>query len=109
MVKGLILCSIVAVTMFIGTALAQQPAQSQLDDLETRVSNLESGNEKLAGAGYVIFLFGAFCALWAQNSGRNAWLWFLLGALLHFVTVSVLLYKNSADRKARRATGSPEP
>jgi hypothetical protein len=46
----------------------------------------------------IIFLFGAFCALWAQNTNRNAWLWFFLGLFFTILTVFVLLYKNSKDK-----------
>ncbi|MCH7796902.1 MAG: hypothetical protein IID28_00465 [Planctomycetes bacterium] len=65
---------------------------------------MESAIENLASAGLVIFLFGAFCALWAQNTGRNAWLWFFIGVFFNFVTVLVLLSKNSSSRRTR-ATG----
>ena len=43
----------------------------------------------------LFFLSGIFCALWAQNTGRNAWLWFFLGVIFNFATLIVLLYKNS--------------
>ena len=101
MARSVILCCILAVTMSVGTALAQQPAPSQFDDLEARMSKLESGIGELAGTGYVIFLYAAFCALWAQNSGRNAWLWFLLGGVFHWITVLAVLYHNSVDKKLR--------
>ena len=45
--------------------------------------------------GSLVFLFGAFCALWAQNTGRNAWLWFFLGVMFHVFAVAILLYKNT--------------
>jgi hypothetical protein len=48
--------------------------------------------------GALVLLFGAFCALWAQNTGRNAWLWFFLGVMFHVVAVAVLLYKNTEGR-----------
>ena len=54
--------------------------------------------------GALVLLFGAFCALWAQNTGRNAWLWFFLGVMFHVVAVAVLLYKNSEGR----GTGSAD-
>lgn len=41
------------------------------------------------------FLSGIFCALWAQNTGRNAWLWFFLGVFFNAIILLVLLYKNS--------------
>jgi len=45
--------------------------------------------------GGVATLFGAFCALWAQNTKRNALLWFFCGAIFNVIAVLVLLYKNS--------------
>ncbi len=48
--------------------------------------------------GALVLLFGAFCALWAQNTGRNPWLWFFLGVMFHVVAVLVLLAKNAEDR-----------
>ena len=52
--------------------------------------------------GGLLLLFGAFCALWAQNTNRNAWLWFFLGLIFNAITVIVLLVKNSDDLKRRR-------
>lgn len=31
------------------------------------------------------------CVLWAQDTGRSAWLWFFLGLLFSVITVLVLL------------------
>ena len=98
---------LVAIMLLTGSARAQSPTQSQLDDLESRVSTIESAIENLASAGLVIFLFGAFCALWAQDSGRNAWLWFFLGVFFNFITVLVLLSKNSSDNRAGRTSVHP--
>ncbi|MDQ3621131.1 MAG: hypothetical protein M3463_01375 [Verrucomicrobiota bacterium] len=58
-----------------------------------------------ASAVLVLILFGAFCALWAQNTGRNAWLWFFLGVFFSFITVIVVLGKNSNDNFERRRFG----
>ena len=55
----------------------------------------------------VIFLFGAFCALWAQNTGRSAWLWFFLGIIFSVLTVIFLLSKNASDRDSRGPASSP--
>ncbi len=90
---------LVTIMLLTGSALAQPPSQSQLDLLESRVTTIESAIDNLASAGLVLFLFGAFCALWAKNSGRNAWLWFFLGAFFNLITVLVLLSKNSSDRQ----------
>lgn len=51
--------------------------------------------EGFATEGYVGFLFGLFCAYWAQETGRNAWLWFFFGFLIPPVAGLVLVYKNS--------------
>jgi len=56
-----------------------------------------------ATTGFVTFLFGIFCAWWAQTTRRNAWGWFFFGLLLAPVAGLVLLYKTSHDRKAGRA------
>lgn len=44
-----------------------------------------------ASVGLVFFLFGIFCAYWAQTTGRNAWLWFFLGLFFASITGLVLL------------------
>lgn len=49
----------------------------------------------------LFFLFGAFCALWAQNTGRNCWLWFFLGLFFSVVTIFFLLTKNANDIQRR--------
>jgi len=66
--------------------------------VENRVTALESRTRGVAQDGGVVFLFAAFCALWAQNTRRNAWLWFFLGLFFSVITIFVLLYKNSRDR-----------
>jgi len=83
-----------------------------LSNLENRVTKLEHKTRAHANEGAALFLFGAFCALWAQNTGRNAWLWFFMGLLFSMITVLVLLSKNAEDRKqrlapAQTASGSP--
>ena len=78
--------------------LEESPVKNQLRDLEREISDLRRETRNLADDsfdGAVLFLFGAFCSLWAQRSGRNAWLWFFLGFFFNIVTVVVLLYKNS--------------
>jgi hypothetical protein len=75
----------------------QDAAVHEITQLKTRVSQLERQVKKLESTGLVLFLFGVFCALWAQNTGRNAWLWFFLGLFGSLITVIVLLVKNSDD------------
>ncbi len=54
------------------------------------------------------FCSGHSAALWAQNTNRNAWLWFFLGLFFSVVTVVVLLAKNSEDRKQKWHGGAGE-
>jgi hypothetical protein len=61
-----------------------------------------------ADMGLVFFLFGIFCAYWAQTTNRNAWLWFFLGWILAPFTGVVLLYKNSQDRQAQFIEGASQ-
>ncbi len=70
--------------------------------LETKVSGLEGSAKTAATGGGVSFLFGAFCAIWAQNTNRSAWLWFFLGLFFSVITVIFLLVKNSDDRFDRQ-------
>ncbi len=107
MTRVLLLGTILVAMMLAGTALSQPSSQSPIDDLENRVTRIESTIDDLASMGVVLFFFGAFCALWAQNSGRNAWLWFFLGAFFSILTVLVLLSKNSADRNDSRTSARP--
>jgi hypothetical protein len=84
-----------------GTAFAQSEPQ-RVNQLEVRVSTLEQKIRRVGGQGLVLFLFGAFCALWAQHSGRSGWLWFFLDLFFSVITVLVLLAKNSGDIDRRR-------
>lgn len=79
--------------------------QSRVIELETRVSRAEQMISKSKEAVLVLFLFGAFCALWAQNTGRSAWGWFFLGLLFSVITVAVLLSKNAGDQARSRSAG----
>jgi hypothetical protein len=82
-------------------------AEAVADDvsaLKRRVAQLESQVGDHAAKGATAVLFGAFCALWAQNTRRNPWLWFFMGALFTIITVLVLLYKNGEDRQRTTLT-----
>lgn len=92
-------------TAFPQHVLAQADAQRFLN-LENRISSLEQHFPVHADGGVAVFLFGAFCALWAQNTGRNPWLWFFLGMFFNVITVLVLLSKNSNDKLRHQAASS---
>lgn len=55
-----------------------------------------------ASVGLVGFLFGVFCAYWAQTTDRNPWLWFFFGWVLAPVAGLLLLWKNANDRPMPR-------
>lgn len=75
-------------------------AQAENQAAELRV---EAMREDFSSEGLVLFLVGCFCALWAQNTGRNPWLWFFLGFCFHLITMLFLLAKNARDRRAGEA------
>jgi hypothetical protein len=76
---------------------ARQVDNNRVAAVESRVSELEAGVKDAASTGLVLFFIGSFCALWAQNTRRNAWAWFFFGAVLNFIALLVLLYKNAED------------
>ncbi len=55
--------------------------------------------QNYVSTGYVNFLFGNFCAYWAQATNRSAWLWFFMGLLFGPITGVVLVAKNAAGRE----------
>ena len=86
-----------------------------IDQLRSQVRELESENQQLeqiqrrlvdesGGIGIVLILFGTVCALWAQNTGRNCWLWFFLGLFFSIITVFFLLSKNASDLREKRTS-----
>lgn len=115
LIHGLIL-AIAVVSWPLQASAQQKTADERVSALEYRIAQLESSGKQTSGQvaylqtsinqaggeGGLLFLFGVFCALWAQNTGRSAWLWFFLGLFFNVITVIALLSKNSSDR-ARRA------
>jgi hypothetical protein len=71
-----------------------QRLNQRIDELDARVDRLRV---RTNAGGLIAFLFGAFCALWAQNTRRNPWGWFFLGLFFSVITVFVLLWKNADD------------
>jgi hypothetical protein len=59
-------------------------------------------SDQCATTGLVTFLFGIFCAYWAQTTTRSSWLWFFLGFLGGPITGLVLLVKNAGDPRTDR-------
>ena len=77
--------------------------ENRIAGLQQRVSSIPTPVQSHSSDGGVLFLFAAFCALWAQNTNRNAWVWFFFGLCLSVIAVLVLLAKNSEDRKRHRS------
>lgn len=73
---------------------AQDITQERVQKIESRLDRLSRNIPNRSESGIVLILFGAFCALWAQNTNRNPWLWFFMGFLFSIFTVLVLLAKN---------------
>lgn len=109
------LTPLISLALFLTALFGAAPAYSQpigvaevgandIPALERRVARLENQTSDYAAKGATAVLFGAFCALWAQNTRRNPWLWFFTGAIFTVITVLVLLYKNSEDRNRTAIT-----
>lgn len=102
--KPLLCVLLFAVALLPLAALAQQRPLDRVGELELRVQRVEGSYKSLAGPA---FLAGVIAALWAQNSKRNAWLWFFLGVLFVPITLLVLLYLNARDRRRSVASAAP--
>ena len=135
--KTLPIAAIVAMTIICQPLQAQTPAsktvnqtQSEIQQLRDDVESLRSENSQLrtevsqlsskvdsfqstlankADTGLMLFFFGVFCALWAQNTQRNPWLWFFLGLFFNFFTGLVLLSKNATALKSNQNFDSRNP
>ncbi|HYD84978.1 MAG TPA: hypothetical protein VEA63_13025 [Opitutus sp.] len=76
-----------------------ETSDSRVNRLETRVRKLERSGRSVVG---IAFVAGVVAALWAQNTRRNAWLWFFAGVIFAPITLLVLLYLNAQDRDRDR-------
>ena len=104
MVRSSVVWAVVLLAVLLSTTVLA--ASDEPGSLESRVAALErQSRAAVSGGGGVAILFGAFCALWAQNSGRGPWKWFFFGLFLNVIAVAVLLSKNAGDR--RRSAGQP--
>lgn len=92
-------------------------AEANLQALDTRLASLDKREQSWTEHGWrqadearaaldrlglwitlcILGFSGVFCAVWAQNTGRNPWIWFACGFLVHALTLAVLLYKNGQE------------
>ena len=54
--------------------------------------------DNYASVALVQFLFGIFCAYWAQETGRSSWLWFFMGLFFAPIAGLVLLAKHTEHK-----------
>ena len=86
----------------------EQQSSAQLRLIETRAAAENKLVCHVATAFVVMFLFGAFCAIWARNCQRNTILWFLSGFVFHvFAVLAILLWYNPQNRFRRRCRQLP--
>jgi hypothetical protein len=104
---------LLTLTLFASAPLiAQEGIERRVAELEKRANDVQisvSQSPDHGVDGGFLFLCGAFCALWAQNTNRSSWLWFFLGLFFNVVTVLVLLAKNSADHDRERLRRQSTP
>jgi hypothetical protein len=90
-------------------AASKASIDDRVANLEAQIANLKPEVQRASGPSVLaMFLCAAFCALWAQNTNRNPWLWFFVGFIFSFITVFVLLWENSKDVKGRRPAPATE-
>lgn len=59
----------VSLVVISSPAVCQEDTSERLQELERRVAELEDQSGNLLVP--LLFIFGVFCALWAQNTGRK--------------------------------------
>lgn len=97
---GVLICGYLGPAQYV-FAQNDNGLDQRIEKLERKVSLNNSRINTSGGVAGLSFLFGAFCALWAQNTNRNSWLWFFLGLFFTIITVLFLLSKNSLDKQSR--------
>jgi hypothetical protein len=98
---------IAVIALFVAAPLAG--AQTPSRTLEERVTQLERKVRRMDSIISVGIISAVICAWWAQNTARNAWLWFFAGLIFSVISLLVLLHKNAEDIRARGAAARPPP
>lgn len=104
MIRIFLLCLLCLAGFWASPVFAQSASAEAIARVENNPDHVRMhiGREVVDLGPAVLFLFGAFCALWAQNTGRNPWLWFFLGLLFSVFTIFFVLTKNANDLQARK-------
>jgi hypothetical protein len=82
-----------------------QKIEQRLNVLEQRngaaSSPFDSIKSYIPGA-FAIMGIGLFCGLWARNSGRDFWLWFVAGLVFNLFTLVAVADVHEKDKKVKR-------
>jgi hypothetical protein len=84
--------------LFLPKHASAQLTERRVEAMETRLQKIERAGRPWGAAAFVGAIFAAW---WAQNTKRNAWLWFFLTLFLAPFALLILLYKNSVDVRIR--------
>ena len=76
-----------------------QKIEQRLNAVEGRVAN---ANRAYIPAALAVLGLGLFCGLWARNSGRDFWLWFVAGLVFNVFALIAVLDAHERDKKATR-------
>ena len=88
----------VAFLYLAASRLSAQTPETRLNELETRMTQLENRTLARGASTVALFACGSLCALWAQWTRRNAWLWFFLGFIFNVFALLAMLYKNANEK-----------
>lgn len=74
--------------------------QIRVNQLEmSQSNNTRNVTKERDSIAAIVALIGIFCAWWAKTTGRNAFVWFVLGVLFHFITAIVVIFKTEPGVK----------
>ena len=74
----------------------------QLRLIERRSARSEALTRNILTLLALMFLFGAFCAIWAQNADKNPCLWFAAGFFGTLFAVGAILWLNPKTKRRKR-------
>jgi hypothetical protein len=80
--------------------------EQRVKALEQRVSDAASPGGTVAShlsAALPLLGIGLFCGLWARNTGRDFWLWFVAGVIFNIFTLIAVWSKHEDDKAVKRA------
>jgi hypothetical protein len=81
---------------------ALETDEGQLALMKARCDREDRWMRNVVIACALLFLFGAFCALWAQYEHRNPLLWFMAGFAFNFLAILAVLLLNRRSRRRKR-------